>query len=98
MLTEIKTLADVKSFAEHLITVEKVNTHPDDDFFDYVNYKTKAPIYSNEEALLRNRLMEECFEVCQKENADVYDIMVEVLQKEIGIDKFIAEEMQAQAA
>lgn len=33
--------------------------------------------------------MEQCFEVCEKEGVDIYDIMLEVSLIETGMDKFI---------
>lgn len=56
---------------------------PDDDFSFYVNYETKEPTFSPEEAAKYNDLMNECFDVCEKANVDVYDIMGEYLQKTV---------------
>lgn len=88
MITKIETTDDVKAFAKQLIA-EGVSFHPDDDFNDYVNFKEKKPCYTNEEADLRNTLMNNCFEVCEKEGVDIYAVMLEVSLIETGMNKFI---------
>ena len=88
MLKQINTSNDVVAFAKQLIK-EGVNFHPDDDFKNYINLETDEPTYSNEEAELRNELMNQCFAVCEKNGVDIYDTMSEVALKETGLDKFI---------
>lgn len=77
----IITIEDVKAFAKYLTNDLLLNFHTDDDFSFYVNYETKEPIFSPEEAAKYNALMNECFDVCEKANVDVYDVMGEYLQK-----------------
>lgn len=88
MLSQIKSVADVEQFAKLLIE-EGSNFHPDDDFKDFVNNKTGEPTYTSEEAELRNSLMEQCFEVCEKEEQDVYGVMHRVFLVETGWNKHI---------
>ncbi|NNV57306.1 hypothetical protein [Limnovirga soli] len=88
MITKIETAEDVKAFAKQLIT-EGVSFHPDDDFNDYVNLEESIPTYSKEEADVRNGLMNKCFEVCEKEGIDIYDVALEVSLIETEMDKFI---------
>jgi len=88
MITQIQTSEDVKAFAKQLIA-EGVSFHPDDDFNDYVNFTENKPCYSKEEADLRNEMMNNCFEVCEKEGVDIYDLMLEVTLIETGRDKII---------
>ena len=88
MITKIETTEDLKAFAKQLIA-EGVSFHPDDDFNDYVNFKEDKPTYTKEEADLRNDLMSQCFKVCEKEDVDIYSLMLEVSLKETGMDKFI---------
>ena len=38
---------------------------------------------------VRNDLMNKCFEVCEKERVDIYDMMLEVSLIKTGMDKFI---------
>jgi len=88
MITQIRTIDDVKSFAKQL-TAEGVSFHPDDDFNDYVDLEENKPCYSKHEAALRNDLMSKCFDVCEKEGIDIYDLMLEITLIETGMDKII---------
>lgn len=88
MITKIETIEEVKVFAKELIA-EDVSFHPDDDFNDYMNFKENKPYYTIEEGDLRNKLMNKCFEVCEKEGVDIYNVMLEVTLIETGMDKFI---------
>ena len=88
MITKIETTEDVKAFAKQLIA-KGVSLHPDDDFYDYVNFKENTPTFTKDEADLGNELMNRCFEVCEKEGVDIYDVMLEVSLIETGMDKFI---------
>ncbi|AFL83523.1 hypothetical protein Belba_0876 [Belliella baltica DSM 15883] len=76
MILEIKEIADVKIFFEQLLEEESLNFHPDEDFKNYINVKTRLPSYSSKEANLRNCLLESCFELCQSENVDIYEFGV----------------------
>jgi len=88
MITEIKTLNDVKMLINQLVK-EGTSAHPDEDFNNYVNIETGAATYSAEEALLRNLLMEQSFDVCEKFDEDIYSIMQEIFLIETGMDKYI---------
>lgn len=88
MITQIKTSKDVAEFAKQIIS-EGVSFHPDDDFNDYVVFKTNKPSYTKKQAEVRNKLMNECFSVCDKEGTDIYGIMLEVTLIETGMNKFI---------
>lgn len=52
-------------------------------------FKEHKPYYTEEEANLRNELMSNSFEVCEKDEVDIYEIMLEVTLIETGMDKFI---------
>lgn len=88
MITKIKNIEDVTVFVKEL-AVEGLNYHPDDDFENYVNMETGVPSYTSEEAALRNSLNEQCFDICEKEGRDIYDISMEIFLIETGMDKFI---------
>lgn len=88
MISSILTIEDVKQFAKQL-TAEGLSFHPDDDFNDYINFTDNTPSYSPEDAELRNELMNECFDVCEKQGADIYEIMLEEMLTESGLDKII---------
>ena len=57
MTIKITSIEDVKAFANHLANDLHLNFHPDDDFSFYVNYETKEPTFSPEEAAKYNALM-----------------------------------------
>lgn len=80
MIQEIKTVEDVKTFFNKLLA-EELNFHPDDDFANYINYETKVPTYTEEEAVLRNRLLTQSFEICEREATDIYEVCIEIFMK-----------------
>ena len=88
MIKAIYTMDDVEIFTKELIE-EGDNIHPDDDFRDLINTETNEPSFTEEEAEIRNKLMEQCFEVCEKNGVDIYDFSMEIYLKETGLDKFI---------
>jgi len=88
MIKKIESTKDVIAFAEQIVK-EGVSFHCDDDFNDYVNFKTNQQTYTGQEADFRNELMERCFEVCEKNGVDIYNVMNEVLVKETGLNKFM---------
>lgn len=88
MLKQIKNTNEVASFTKQLVK-EGVNFHPNDDFNDYVVLKTNKPFYEKKNAEVRNKLMDECFRVCEKEGTDIYSVMHEVFLIETGMNKFI---------
>ena len=81
MIQEIKILEDVRTFFNDLLA-EDLNFHPDDDFKDYINYETKEATYAEDEAALRNHLLQLSFEICENEGADIYDLCIEIFMKD----------------
>ena len=77
MIQEIKTIEDVQTFFEELLA-EGLNFHPDDLFEHYINYETKEPTYTIAEVTLRNRLLDQAFEVCEKDGQDIYEVCIEI--------------------
>ncbi|MDB5003889.1 MAG: hypothetical protein JWQ34_2114 [Mucilaginibacter sp.] len=94
MITELRTLDDVKEFILQLIA-EGLNYHPDDDFENYVNTKTGGPSYTWVESKIRNRLNDQSFETCEAAGTNIYDISMEIFLKETGLDKYIPPPSQA---
>jgi hypothetical protein len=88
MLDSINTVDDVKEYAS-LLVKEGTSFHPDDDFHDYIDLETGDLFYSDSDADHRNKLMEECFEICEKEKVDIYEIMTVVYLRETELDKII---------
>jgi len=81
MIQEIKIVEDVNTFFNELLA-EDLNFHPDDRFEDYINCRTKEPNYSEDEADLRNHLLDQSFEVCDKYGADIYELCIEIFMKD----------------
>ena len=73
--SHITTLEDVANFAKFLYNDKQVAFHPDDDFAEYVSMGTNEPLFNSEETALFNRLIEECFNVCETANVDIYEVM-----------------------
>ena len=71
----IKTIEDVEDFAKYLYNERGVAFHPDDDFAEYENLETHEPTFSLHEVSLFNTLMEQCFDVCEHNGKDIYDVM-----------------------
>ena len=88
MLKEIKSIGDVEAFAKQLID-EGLSFHPDDEFNDYISLKDNKRSYTAEEAESRNELMRQCFDICENEGVDIYDLMLETTLTETGMDKYI---------
>lgn len=78
-MTHITSVGDVENFFDYLLNERKVSFHPDEDFANYICLSTREPSFNDSEVLIFNRLMEESFDVCEKEGIDIY---------EIGLDKF----------
>lgn len=85
-LCHITTLEQVDTFFDHVVINLKVNFHPDDDFADYVDTNTNIAVFSKEEAALANRLLNECFDVCQHNNIDIYGIAFTRLKRLVELE------------
>ncbi len=47
--------------------------NPDTPFKDYINEKGER-VYDDGEALLRDMIMEKCFDICEKEDVCIYEV------------------------
>ena len=79
--TRITSVDDVKAFFHHLVNERNLNLHPDDRFEDYVSCDDGSNTFSQEECSVYNRLMDESFDVCEKNGVDIYAIGLELMQK-----------------
>ena len=79
MIQEIKinSTKDVENFLHQLVNPQGLDlgmsVHPDDIFEDYINSKGER-VFSKEEAAMLNQKMAECFNVCERNQADIYEI------------------------
>ena len=78
--SKIATIDDVKKFFHHLVSERNLNFHPDDRFEDYVSCDDGSNTFSQEECSVYNRLMDESFDVCEKNGVDIYAIGLELMQ------------------
>jgi hypothetical protein len=78
-LQHIATIDDVRQFANYLVNELNVNIHPDDDFSDYCEVGNTSCCFDEAEVADGNRLMDECFDVCEAQGADVYELMGQYL-------------------
>ena len=82
--SKIKNPNDVKDFFKYLVNVEKVNFHPDDDFDDYIDFKTKKKLFSKKEAQNLDQYMEDSFLVMdlpKNKDKEIYTIGLEVMEE-----------------
>jgi len=73
----IKSTDDVKRFFTYLMEDLHLIYHPDFQFEDYVGKDSTTPVFLVDECTILNRLMDECFDVCEICNADIYSIALE---------------------
>ena len=78
--SKIATIDDVKEFFHHLASERDLNFHPDDRFEDYVSREDGSKTFTQEECVVYYHLMDECFEVCEKNGVDIYAIGLELMQ------------------
>ncbi len=86
MIQVINTIDDVNAFFTELLD-ESLNFHPDEGFANYINIDTSEPTYSAEGAEMRNQLMDKCFEVCDHNHADIYELAQELSLIYTGLDE-----------
>lgn len=73
-LTIIKSIEDVEQFVKYIYEELGVNFHPDDDFNDIINHETGKNLFSNKDAEIYNKLVDACFDACENNNIDFYEI------------------------
>ena len=74
--SKIVNVADVKVFFNHLVNERQVVFHPDDPFEDY-KFQDGQGVFTQEECVVYNRLVDESFEVCKKYGTDIYALGLE---------------------
>ena len=81
MIQQINTVEDVKTFFNELHE-EGLNFHPDDSMQDYTHRDTGEQLYSVQEAFVRNTLLAQAFDVCEREDADIYELCIDIFMKD----------------
>lgn len=71
--SHINNVDDVRKFFHYIVEERNVNFNPDDMFRDYI-LADGSNAFTPEECEIYNRLVEEAFKICDKENVDIYEI------------------------
>lgn len=72
--TKISTVKDVERLVKYIYNDLGVNFHPDDDFNDIIHQETGKKTFSKKDADKYNKLVSDCFDICEKNNVDFYEI------------------------
>jgi len=80
MIQNIDTIDDVVTFIKQ-IAGEIKDFHPLEDFGRYIDPVTNRPRYSEDEATMRNELLNCCFDVCATEDADFFTFLLALFQE-----------------
>lgn len=85
---QIKTVKDVEAFLHYVLLPEPEGLglawtfHPDDDFSSYGKPDKDEALFSDEEAEQLNQTIDKCFEVCEKQHKDIYNLSMEIALNE----------------
>ncbi len=71
--SHINNVDDVRKFFHYIVEERNVNFNSDDMFRDYM-LADGSNAFTPEECEIYNRLVEEAFKICDKENVDIYEI------------------------
>lgn len=71
--SHINNVDDVRKFFHYIVEERNVNFNPDDMFRDYM-LADGSNAFTPQECEIYNRLVEEAFKICDKENVDIYEI------------------------
>jgi hypothetical protein len=73
-LTSINNLDEAKQFLKYCVEFLGRGFHPDDSFTDYIDVRNGETMFSTDNAILFDRLMGECFDVCSDNDIDIYEL------------------------
>mgnify|MGYP004486982839 CR=1 FL=1 len=82
--SHINNVDDVRKFFHYIVEDLNVNFNPDDMFEDYM-LADGTTAFTPNECEVYNHLTEECFGICEKEEADIYEIAFELLKNKITL-------------
>ena len=78
---EIQTMQDVEQFLRYVIEPNGLalgmGFHPDDDFSDYMK-ENGEKMFSNDDAKILNIMTSKCFDICEKQNTDIYALALSI--------------------
>ena len=75
--THITNVDEVKNFFHNALSDRNIALHPDDSLTDFSEEQLKQMNVTKDEAVNYDRLMDECFEVCKREKADIYGLYID---------------------
>ena len=75
--SHITTTDEVKQFFHYVLFERHIIIHPDDSLTDLTEGQLKEMNLTSDEAMLYERLLDECFEVCERENEDIYGVFLD---------------------
>ena len=75
--SHITNIDEVKNFFHYALYDKNIAVHPDDSLTDFSEEELKQLDITMDEAVNYERLMDECFEVCERENASIYGIFLD---------------------
>ena len=71
-INNVDDVDDVRNFFHYIVEERNVNFNPDDMFRDYM-LADGSNAFTPEECGNYNRLVEEAFKICDKENVGIYE-------------------------
>ena len=74
----ISTIDDIKQFFKDVHVLYPLEWHPDDDFHFFMKQDEVSKAFTEGEAEYLNRIMTECFQYCDDNDLDVYEIASQV--------------------
>jgi len=77
MIHKIDTIDDVITFFKEL-NQESVVFCPETPFEQYISLETHQATYTDEEARVRNELLEQAFNICDRDGVDIYELAMEI--------------------
>jgi hypothetical protein len=85
MNTYINSTDEVKGFFSYLINDRKVNLNPDNNFDSYIDKDTRLATFTDYEVRLFNKMMDDCFDWCEDNGEDIYELCYDILMDAIRV-------------
>ena len=82
--SQITTINDVGAFFERVVCGRSLCFHPGERFEGCVFCDVGSNMFSENGCAIYDRLMDECFEVCEKNGADIYAIGLAFMRKALA--------------
>ena len=82
--SHISDVPDVQDFFHYLVHDRHVDFYPNDHFALYADPDTHVPTFTPREVALHNRLMAECFAICETTDTDIYELASTALGHPLG--------------